>query len=292
MIRSMTGFGRASGQVLEREVSIELRSVNNRFRDVVMRAPKTYAGIEDNVKKIVAEYVDRGRVEMYVQVDESTVRQQNLTLDLELARIYYDLLGRLKDELDLKEELTISHLLEFRDIIRHESEELDLEEFMSGLDGILREALERLGKMRVKEGAAIASDFVERLEAMKKWVEEIHDLRESVEDGVRNRLETRIKSLGDAIELDPSRLLQEVGYILERGDITEEIVRLRSHFDQFGELVRKGGTVGRRLEFLLQEINREVNTIGSKSSDVRITNKVVDLKTELEKLREQVLNVE
>lgn len=240
----------------------------------------------------MGERLSRGRVEVQIQVDEGENRQQGLKLDLDLARVYHDLLGQLKNELGLMGDFTVSDLIEFRDIISYEEMDIDLEAFMEGLRRVLLEAGDRLIQMRLAEGQAMAADFEKRLVSMSTWVDEIESLRDRVVAELRLKLEARVKELTGNLDLDPGRLHQEVAYLADRSDITEEIVRLRSHFDQFGQLIQKGGSVGRRLEFLLQEINREVNTIGSKSGDVAITNRVVDLKTELEKLREQVQNVE
>ena len=292
MIYSMTGFGRAEGQVFDRRVVVELKSVNNRFRDVIVRLPKRLTAIEEEIKKVVGGRVSRGRVDVFLQVDESAALFKRPRLNLELARAYYDVLDQLRRELSLSQEVGLDHLVEYRDVISWEEEDVPLDEFMAALAVILEEALDRLLEMRGAEGEAIAVDFLARLGNMERVVGEIDQRRETVPEETRSRLEARIQALADGVDLDPGRLAQEVAYLADKGDITEEIVRLGSHFGQFRELVGAEGPVGRRLEFLLQEMNREVNTIGSKSGTVDITNRVLDLKTELEKLREQVLNVE
>lgn len=292
MIQSMTGFGQAAGQVLGRDVSLELRSVNNRFRDVVVRLPKQYFFLEGPVKKAVAERVSRGRIEVSVQVSAPAEPEESLKLDLELAKAYHKILMRLKHELGLGEEVSLSHLIGLRNVIVFEEESIAPQAFMTGLAPVLEEALDNLVEMRQTEGQAMAEDFTARLASMSGWVEEIDSRRALVTEEIKTKIEERVKALTGGMELDQGRLFQEVAYLIDRGDITEEIVRLRSHFGQFGSLIETGGVVGRRFEFFLQEINREVNTIGSKSGDAGITGLVVDLKTELEKIREQVQNVE
>jgi uncharacterized protein (TIGR00255 family) len=293
MIHSMTGFGRAEGRAANRPVVVEIRSVNSRFRDTSVRSPKGYASAEEFLKKRVGQRLSRGRVEIFLQVDESTAEPERLKLDVDLARTYLGHLDRLRDELGLDTGRPGPlDLIGLKGVVVFEDAGLDWEIFLADLGRVADEALDNLVGMRQTEGAALAADLLARLEAMRETTARISDRRQVVVDEVRTRLEARIRALTEGLDLDPGRLAQEVAYIADRSDITEELVRLASHFDQFGELVGSSGTAGRRFEFLLQEINREVNTIGSKTNDVTITNHVLDLKTELEKLREQVQNVE
>jgi len=292
MIRSMTGFGQAAGLVSGREVNLEIRAVNHRFRDIVCRLPKRYAALEDQIKKVIAARIARGRLEVSLQVADPAGRENALKLDMKLARIYYGLLIKLREEFLLNESISLSDLIGFRDIIVFEEEPIDLEAFMTELSPVLDQALDRLMEMRRTEGRTIAQDFTARLEKISRWVDQIAAQRQTVINEARVKLEERIKALVQNIELDQGRLLQEVAYLVDRSDVTEETVRVKSHLDQFRSLLQSEAETGRRLDFLLQEINREVNTIGSKSGNVTITNLVVDLKTELEKLREQIQNIE
>ena len=292
MIHSMTAFGQASGRILNREVLVEIRSVNTRFRDILVRTPKAYSALEEDVKTLVSHKASRGRIEVSIQVYESETRWESLSLNLDLAKAYHNLLEQLKDELDLPGGVELSHLAGVRDIIVYEEETLDLEEFKEGMVPILNEALDKLVQMRAVEGRAIAADFSSRLDAMVSWVNEIASRKETVFSEAKAKLGDRIKALTGDLELDEGRLLQEAAYIADRSDITEEIIRLKSHLSQFRSCLQDGGVIGRRMEFLLQEINREVNTVGSKVGDLIITNLVVDLKSELEKLREQIQNIE
>ena len=292
MISSMTAFGQAKGQALDREITIEIRSVNNRFCDIVIQIPKQYALLEGRVKKIVSDRVNRGRIEVRIKVEEASTSVQNLKINKELAIVYRDLLTELKETLNLAGEIELSHLAGINDIILREEEQIDLDGFMEGLNPILEEALDNLVEMRIAEGRTLASDYLSRIEDMSGWLDRIQSRRKTVLLESKERLEERIRELTQDLELDQARLNQEAAHIADRSDITEEIVRLRSHFDQSRTCIGKGGVTGRRLEFLLQEMNREVNTLGSKSGDVDITKVVIDLKSELEKLREQVQNIE
>ena len=292
MISSMTAFGQARGQVLDREITIEIRSVNNRFCDIVIHIPKQYALLEGRVKKVVSDRVNRGRIEVRIKVEEASTSVQNLKINKELAIVYRDLLTELKETLNLAGEIELSHLAGINDIILREEEQIDLDGFMEGLNPILEEALDNLVEMRIIEGRTLAADYLSRIKDMSGWLSLVQSRRKTVLLESRERLEERIRELTQGLELDQARLNQEAAHIADRSDITEEIVRLGGHFDQSRTCIEKGGVTGRRLEFLLQEMNREVNTIGSKSGDLDITNAVIDLKSELEKLREQVQNIE
>ncbi|MBW2322784.1 MAG: YicC family protein [Deltaproteobacteria bacterium] len=248
MISSMTAFSQAAGQILNREITIEIRTVNNRFRDIITRIPKNYIAFEDQIKKIVAGRLTRGRIEVRVQIDESAMRTKNLKLNTDLARTYHGLLLKLKEDLDLKGEIELEHLAGLSDIIIWEEDQVDIEAFMAGLTPILEEALNRLVQMRQAEGKAIAVDFKKRLDLIASFLDEIDKRRKTLVFETKNRLEEKITALTDGLELDQARLLQEVAYMAERSDITEEVVRLRSHIDQFQSNLDEGGVVGRRYE--------------------------------------------
>jgi uncharacterized protein (TIGR00255 family) len=292
MIHSMTGFGRASGRALDREVVVEAKSVNNRFRDVHIRAPKAYIALEEPLKKAVAERLARGRLDIWVQIDESAALSNRLAVNMDLAQAYKNALEKLKTELNLAGEIRLGDLTPYRDVIQFAEEDLDWDLFLAEITPIVNEALDNLIAMRQTEGVAVAEDFRQRLGVIESGVARIEARRQEVLAEIKTRLLSRIQSLTENLELDENRLIQEAAYLADRSDITEELVRLSSHIDQFAAQVQTGGPVGRRLDFLLQEMNREVNTIGSKTQDAETTNTVVDMKTELEKLREQVQNVE
>jgi len=292
MIRSMTAYGQEVGQVLDREVSVEIRSVNHRYLDLTIYMPRAYLALEDGLKKIISSRVSRGRVDVWIRLDESAVLSQRLKINLELARAYRDLLINLKEEFQLSGEIGLSQLVGMKDIFSFEEEKMDPDVFFTDLTPILNKALDKFVEMRENEGQALYLDFTERLDLTSGWIKEIESRREDLLIESRTRLEEKMKDLTEGLELDQGRFLQEAAYLAGRSDITEEIIRLKSHLEQFRATLDEGGVVGRRLDFLLQEMNREINTVSSKTGDAGISGLVVDLKSEFEKLREQVQNIE
>jgi uncharacterized protein (TIGR00255 family) len=292
MIHSMTAIGQAEGRVLEKGLRVEIRSVNHRFRDIIVHLPRTLIPLEARIRKIVAERVSRGRVEVRLQIEEIASVPRGLKLDIHLAKRYLELLTELKEKLGLGGEVDVSLLAGQNNIFLWEEEEIDLEAFMAGFEPLLMEALKNFLTMRAEEGRALSEDFISRLRTLATLLATMESLRESVTLSYRDRLQERVRALTGGFELDQARLLEEVAYLADRSDITEEITRLKSHINQFEALLAEGGAVGRRLDFLLQEMNREANTISSKAQDVTLTQAAVDMKSELEKLREQVQNIE
>jgi len=292
MISSMTAIGQAEGRVLEKGLKVEIRSVNHRFRDIIVHLPRTLTALETGIRKIVADGVSRGRVEVRLQMESNASVPRGLRLDMGLAARYLELLTELKQKLGLGGEVDVSLLAGQNNIFLWEEEEIDLEAFMAGLEPVLDEALKNFLAMRAVEGKALFEDFIGRLRNLSTLLAGMESSRESITLSYRDRLQERVQALAAGLELDRARLLEEVAYLAERADITEEITRLKSHINQFEALLNEGGAVGRRLDFLLQEMNREANTISSKSQDVTLTQAAVDVKSELEKMREQVQNIE
>jgi len=292
MIRSMTAFGQASGRSHYREVTVEIRSVNQRYLDIILYIPRSFMALEDRLKKAVSSRVSRGRVEVWIKLDESAALSDRVKVNLELAGAYYKALSRLKGELNLAGEVELSLVAGFKDIIVFEEDRVDPEAFFADLTPILNNALDNLMEMRDNEGRTLYLDFLERLEMISGWIKVIESRRGELLIEARDRIQLKMKEMTEGLELDQGRLLQEVAYLAGRSDITEEIVRLSSHVEQFRASLENGQAVGRRLDFILQEMNREINTISSKTGDVTVTGLVVDLKSEFEKLREQVQNIE
>ncbi len=292
MIHSMTAIGQAEGRVLEKGLRVEIRSVNHRFRDIIVHLPRTLIPLEARIRKIVAERVSRGRVEVRLQIEEIASVPRGLKLDIHLAERYLELLTELQEKLGLGGEVDVSLLAGQNNIFLWEEEAIDLEAFMAGFEPLLMEALKNFLTMRAEEGRALSEDFISRLRTLATLLATMESLRESVTLSYRDRLQERVQALTGGFELDQARLLEEVAYLADRSDITEEVTRLKSHISQFEALLAEGGAVGRRLDFLLQEMNREANTISSKAQDVILTQAAVDMKSELEKLREQVQNIE
>jgi uncharacterized protein (TIGR00255 family) len=293
MIKSMTAFGRGEVEVGDTLINVEIRAVNHRFRDVPMRLPKAVQPLEEALRAQVAEVVGRGRVEIGFQL-ETRGEQPDMEVELNvpLAQAYVRVFRELQDRFGADPAVRADALCQFRDVIQVRPVERDTESLKKPALEALKEALNAMDRMRVEEGRAIEEDFRRRIRMLRDYMEQIEGRAPLVVEEYGKRLRERISALAGELELDANRLAQEVATFAGRCDITEEIVRSRSHLNQFEQYLALGEPVGRRLEFLLQEMNREANTISSKASDASISATVVEVKGELEKLREQVQNVE
>lgn len=292
MVKSMTAFGRGDCDVDGRKVIVEIRSFNHRYRDIIIRLPRRYAVLEEKVKKLTCQYVARGRVEVSVQTEEGLGPGQRLELDLDLAKTYFSLLTRLKDELGIKGEIKLESIIGLKDIVGYREDGEDIDYAWGILKSPLEQALTAMEQMRIEEGNALRNDLLVRLAMVDGILDEIKNRSPSVVADCQTRLYQRMKSFIKGMEVDQNRLIQEVAYFAERSDITEEIIRSKSHISQFKTMLDHNQPAGRKLEFLLQELNRETNTIGVKAQDSVISHKVVEIKGEIEKLREQVQNIE
>ena len=293
MIKSMTGYGRAETIQDGRKWVVEVKSVNHRFLEVFVRLPASLQPLEGEVKKKVGEKLSRGRIEVGVKAD-SDGDQVGALIDLNMPMIrhYHSLLSRMKEALGLRDEITIGMLTGFKDAFIYPEVEVNLESAWATLEGVLDGALDELAAMREKEGEVIGRDFNQRMDTIERSLDVIASRVPQVVAECHKKLSDRVKELLGSVELDESRVSQEVAILADRMDITEEIVRFKSHMDQFAEMLKSGEAVGRKLDFLLQEMNREVNTMGSKSNDAEISRQVVEIKSELSRLREQVQNIE
>lgn len=295
MIRSMTGYGRAEAVLGGRKYIVEVKSLNHRYLELSLRMPANLAPLEPEVKKKVNEQIVRGRVDV-------TVRRENhagveearpLEMNLSLAKNYHDLLTRLKEQFGLRDEITLGMLAGLKDVfVPLELPEDDVSAVWKGLAIVLNEALESLTMMRQKEGAALREDLGGRIGLIDGHLDEIEAIVPRNVQEYQRRLTERVRELMEGMLADEARLCQEVAIMAEKSDITEEIVRFRSHIRQFMEMLNGREAVGRKVDFLIQEMNREVNTMGSKSGDAQISRHVIEIKSELSKLREQVQNIE
>jgi uncharacterized protein (TIGR00255 family) len=292
MILSMTGFGRGEVTVKGVTGSAELRSVNSRFLEVVTRLPRALALRENDVKDAVRRRMSRGKVNVQVTVDRETDGSIPVRLNAPMARAYASMLNQLRKTTKVRETVKLGHLLQFADIFEpmtvEASDELEWGVAQKALDM----ALDDLGTMREKEGRELERDFRERIASLERQLERVQELSAAQVPQERERLTSRIKQLLDGVAFDDSRIEMEIVMLAERLDVTEECVRFRSHLKFFLEAVDSREPAGRKLNFLLQEINREANTIGSKSSATGIAHSVVGMKEELEKIREQLQNIE
>jgi uncharacterized protein (TIGR00255 family) len=292
MIKSMTGYGRGEWQGDGKKLEVEIKSVNHRYCDIFLRLPRNLNPLETQAKNFLRQRISRGRVEVFVKAEESALAGQRLELDLDLARDYHTALKTLQENLGIPGQVQLETLAGFRDIFARKEVEPDLEKEWEFLRAALEGALSGLETMRLDEGLKLKEDFLARLSAIEKSAQEIEEKAPLALRASRDRLALRVQELSGALQIDEARLAQEVAFLADRSDITEELVRIRSHLAQFRDLVNRPEPAGRKLDFLLQEINREANTIGSKANDAAIAHVVVEIKSELEKVREQIQNVE
>ncbi len=288
----MTTFSRAEAAGEAWSLDVELKSVNSRFLDAHIRMPRQMSALEDRIRKFLKQRLVRGRVDLFINYESLEESSVTFRPDIALAEGYVQAARRLKMEVGLPGELEISHLLQvLRDAITAKEEPADTELLWSRLAPVLEDAVAAAEKMSEAEAANLVSDISARLDRIEALIEEIGKRAPERLEEAKSALKERIASLLDEAVLDESRLAQEVAILTDRMDITEELVRARSHIGQFRHYLDKGGEVGRRLDFLVQEIFREVNTISSKASDSSISQIVVEIKGELEKIREQVQNL-
>ena len=294
MIRSMTGYGRAESVLMGRKFVIEMKSVNHRYLEISVRLPGMLLALEGEIKKRIGEQFSRGRIEatFRIDVDGSAETGSRFALNIPLVGNYYALLCQLKEELHLGEEITLGMMAGFRDIFVPAEMIQDPALLWEGLSAALDETVRTLTEMRQREGESLQRDLAARLSVIGGLLEGISGRSPQVVLEYQKRLVDRIRELTGGIVVDEARLLQEVAIMAEKSDITEEIVRFRSHIDQFTDLLTVGDGAGRKIDFLIQEMGREVNTIGSKSGDAEISRNVIEIKSELAKLREQVQNIE
>ena len=291
-MKSMTGFGSAKCELQDFTVNVDLRAVNSRFLDVVMRLPVEFSGQDNRVKKQVQSVLRRGRVEVSVSVQPN--REVSYDVNLPLVRGYVSALRRAQEATGVDGMLDLSLIARLPGAIQSAALGPDLvEQLATGLTTALGQALENLEQMRLAEGTELAAELTLRLEHIARRVTEVEAMVPQVVEAYQQKLERRITELlRDKGEVDPVRLAQEAAFLADRSDVTEEIARLKSHLTQFNQLVGTQGELGKQMDFLTQEMNREANTILSKSGDVPITQAALAIKMEVEKIKEQVQNVE
>ncbi len=292
MISSMTGYGRAEVVVEGITAIVELRSVNSRYLEVNSRLPRTLSQRENDVKEVVRQKLNRGKVNVNVTVEHASNGTVPIKIDKPTAKAYYRLLNDLRKTVKLKEKVSLEHLLKFSDIIKAEESEDAGEAEWEVVTRALTTALDDLNTMRRNEGSELKKDFMMRLSGMEERVNEIERLSRERIPEERQRLNERVRQIVDEGKIDPARLELEIVLLADKLDVTEECVRFRSHVKFFADALDGGESAGRKLNFLIQEMNREINTIGSKSNDTAIAHTVVGVKEELERIREQLQNIE
>lgn len=292
MIKSMTGFGRSTYENEGREYIIEIKSVNNRFTDINIKMPRNLNYLEEKIRKQILSNISRGKVEVSIQLNNNSDLGKKINLNTDIAKKYVEELKKLSEETNIIDNINIMDVARFPDVLNiridEEAEEVIEKELFTALDSAIDSFLD----MRQKEGSKIKVDLENRIEVIKQKIEQISSISAGLVDEYVVKLETRIKDLLKTDVVDQTRLAQEVVIYSDKCSVEEEITRLKSHISQFLNLLNENIAIGKKLDFLIQEMNRETNTIGSKANNLEITNFVVDIKTELENIREQIQNIE
>lgn len=289
---SMTGYGSAKGSVEGQEITVELKSVNNRYLDCSVRLPRNFLFAEDTVKQAVSAGVSRGKVDVFVLAQASQDSGTVVSVNEELARGYRDAVARIAETLGLESGLNAFSLARFPDVLTVERRELDKDKAAAALSEITAKAVEEFNAMREREGERLRRDMLGKLETIEGLVSVVEERSPQTVKEYRERLEARLRDILADRSLDEQRVITEAAIFADRTAVDEETVRLRSHIAQFRTMLEEGSPIGRKMDFLVQEFNRESNTIGSKCSDASLAKVVVDLKSEIEKIREQLQNVE
>lgn len=292
MVKSMTGYGRAEESVNGCTITVELRSVNNRYLDCNVRIPRLYLFAEDAIKARVQNTISRGKVDVFVTLDNAGADKVQVSVNKPVADGYYAALKSLAEEYHLSDDISVSLLSRFPEVLLAEKAEEDVEQMAKDICSVLDRALADFDQMRTREGERLRDDILSRAETIEAKVALVEERSPQTVSEYRARLEAKMNEVLANTQLDPARILTEAAIFADKIAVDEETVRLRSHIGQLREMLAKGGAIGRKLDFLIQEFNREANTIGSKCSDIEIARHVVDVKAEIEKIREQVQNIE
>lgn len=292
MVKSMTGYGRARETLNGRDVTIEIRSVNNRYLDCTVKMPRAYYFIEDAIKTQVQKYISRGKVDVYLTIDAVAAAVSVVQVNEPLAKSYFDALSGMQQSLGLSGHISALDIARFPDVLTVTKAEEDLEAVGADICQVLEKALKSYNDMRAVEGSRLAEDISGRVDTIETVVGKVEERSPQTVAEYRARLESKMAEVLQSTTIDESRILTEAAIFADKVAVDEETVRLRSHIAQLRDMLQSSQPVGRKLDFLIQEINRECNTIGSKCNDLAIAQDVVDMKAEVEKIREQVQNIE
>lgn len=292
MIKSMTGYGSAVYSENGKKYSVEIKSVNNRYSDISVKAPRIYGFLEDALRKRAAERIRRGKADIYVTVENDGADSGSVSVDTSLAAQYMKAFSQLSDSLGIPCNMKSEDFLRIQDVFRVEKAEENEDEIAAAAKKALDGALDRFEEMRLREGEKMLEDLQAHLAVIKEETAHIEAHAPEIVEQYRKRIEERMRDILGTAPYDETRLLTEVAVFSDRVNVNEEIVRLKSHISQFSEMLASDEPVGRKIDFLIQEMNRETNTIGSKSNDLEASKIIINIKAEIEKLREQIQNVE
>ncbi|PRR78987.1 hypothetical protein CLLI_12070 [Clostridium liquoris] len=292
MIRSMTGFGRATFEDNSRSFIVEIKTVNHRYCDINIRMPKSLISLEDKIRATIQEKIHRGKVDVFITLNTYDKKDVRTIFNESLADSYLGCLKEIKEKYNVKDDISVSLIAKFPDVITLQQNEDDMEELWNSLSIPLKESIGLLVTMREKEGLKLQENIIEKCNRIKSIVDKIEERAALVPVNYKEKLTSRIKELLDDNQVDESRIAMEVAMFADKSCIDEELVRLNSHLIQTQETLNLNEPVGRKLDFIVQEMNREVNTIGSKANDLEISNLALNIKNEIEKIREQIQNIE
>ncbi|HIV86845.1 MAG TPA: YicC family protein [Candidatus Pygmaiobacter gallistercoris] len=292
MVFSMTGYGRGQQVLHGREITVEIKSVNSRYFEYSSRIPRAYSWVDERLKRQLSSAIARGKAELSLTVTEVEGAAAEIHVNESLAREYLNALRGLAQSLSVEDDVTVNTLVRFSDIFTVEKPQMDEEEVLGDVISVAQQAIEAFRAMRQTEGEKLCEDVLTRLARIEEMVNEIEQLAEGRVEVYTRRLYEKLKALLEDRTVDDARILTEAAIFADKTAVDEETVRLHSHIRQYREILSAGGPVGRKLDFLTQELNRETNTIGSKTQDLAVTRLVVEIKAEIEKIREQIQNIE
>ena len=292
MIKSMTGFGRGTFTKEGREYLVEIKTINHRYCDISIRISRAYSYLEPKIREILSKKVIRGKIDVSIWVEDYGTAGRNVLLDEGLADLYIDALNKIKQKYNISEEINLSLISKFPDILKFKKEDDDEDMIWNEMKASLDHAIDSLIQMREKEGYQLKIDILDKSANLDRLIKEIENRAPFVVIDYKTKLHNRIKDIIGDVQLDEGRLEIEIAVFADRCSIEEEITRFKSHIKQLNQIVEISEPIGRKLDFLIQELNREINTIGSKANDLEITKFVVEAKSEIEKIREQIQNIE
>lgn len=293
MIKSMTSFGRAQNEdELNSCFSIEMKSVNHRYLDINIRMPRNMLSLEEKIRNIISKRLNRGKVDVFINYKNYGNGTGKINLNMNLAKEYYECLRQIQNELNIIDDISVSKIAKFPEVITLEEPQEDLDIIFNKISPLIESALNLMEEMRIREGEKLKDDILLKVNTIEGLVEEIEKVADNVPKAYKKKLEERLGELLSGVDLDESRIALEVAVLADKAAIDEEITRLRSHLSQMKSTLDLNESVGRKLDFIIQEMNREANTIASKSTDISMTNKIIEVKNIIEKIREQVQNIE
>ena len=292
MVKSMTGYGRSVKTVNEREFTVEIRSVNNRYLDCSVKLPRVLSFAEETIKQAVKAAISRGKVDVFITQRSENAGDVKVTLNSAMAAEYVAAMRQMAQELNIREDISVALVSRMPDVFTVDKPQVDEEQLLADLMGVMNAALASFDAMRSKEGEALKNDLTSRGSTIRELVSQVEAGNAQTVIDYRTRLYHKLQEVLANTSIDESRILTEAAIFADKVAVDEETVRLKSHLEQMDAMLASGGPIGRKLDFLLQEMNREANTIGSKCTDLRLARVVVDIKAELEKIREQTQNIE